>query len=461
MKARKNLITLRIFLLIVCVISKISSAPTTPGDSEIFSSDHQEESSTIDLCDTTELTELLICKANDGDCEKKNEERNLRRVQICASNPKCPYCEHNEEEVEPEIVPTINPPISDDDDETLNLDNESELLELVKPPTEINIDERIPANLIERNIVIENDNETHLYRGFVQPASNITTVIRLTNVIENNNIINVPTTLNNTNINNIHVYSNKSSNKGGKFGLGYTEDGPCCWSLKPASCKTTTVGLKCRHKRLRTCGSQCQKKVINSNRAQCMQIPQYPYMMCPPQQQPFVPQWNQPNFDYNDLDDDDDLPLFPEDSELDDDDSGWVVHQEKCKIVSEDGLQITNCTDLNIEFQNPYARNSMNIEASSRVTRNAKASKSKRREQPFYPNQMMFAQPMFIPVYMSPYAMPQAPMNYFMPQETPMPPNDGNIYYDDPDFERKDFHPYKNSKKHFKKIVAEHDEEEL
>lgn len=390
----------------------------------------------------------------------KNEERKEKRNAICALNSECRYCENVESEVEPEIVPTLNPPINHDK-ETSDVDSENELLELVKPPlNEINIDERMPANLIERNIVIENDNETHLYRGFIQPASNITTIIRLTNVIENNNIINVPTTLNNTNINNIHVYSNKSSNKGGKYDLGYTEDGPCCWTLKPASCKTTTIGLKCRHKRAKTCGPQCQKKVINSNRAQCMQIPQYPYMICPPNQQ--IP-WNSepPTFDSNDsFEDDNDMPLFPEDDELENEESGWVVHQEKCKIVSEDGLQITNCTDARIEFENPYARNSMDSETSPRQTRNAVNYKSDRRKKSLQFQPMMFPQPMYIPVFMTPYnMMQQAPMNYFMPQQLPMPPIESSLYFEEPDFNRKES---KTSKKHIKKIIMEHhDDEEL
>lgn len=448
MKARKNLIALRFFFIIICVINFTLSAPTTLDDH-----DH-EKTSTIDPCNTKELTEQLICKSNDGDCEATNLERKLKREDVCTTNAQCSYCGNKNEEddeVEPEIVPTINPPINyDDDGKMQNFDNDSEFLELVKPPTEINIDESIPNNFIERNIVIENDNETHLYRGFVQPASNITTVIRLVNVIENNNLINVPTTFNNTNINNIHVYNNKSSNKGGKFDLGYTEDGPCCWSMKPASCKTTTVGLKCRHKRLRTCGPQCEKKIINSFRARCMQIPQYPYMMCPHQQSSPWKFVNSPKFE------DDDLPLFPEDKELEDNESGWIVHQEKCKIVSEDGLQITNCTDSNVELENYYARNSLDIESSSRIARNINNNGKEQYSMPFYPNQMMFSQQMFIPVVM----MPQASINY-IPQQMPMPPVDRSLYYHEPDYERNDFHPYKNSKKYIRKIITEHDEEEL
>lgn len=451
------------------VIIQTQAAPTIPEsikekeESTTVKKDDEEASVIVtDSCDLEIFKEQSKCELSNEECKHKKELNRLKRQTICASNPQCPFCIGNDGEkliVEPEIVPTLSPPHDKIEAEVIVPDSENES-SIVISPHEL----KQSGKLIERNIVIENDKETHYYRGYVEPASNITTVIRLTNVIENKNIINMPTTLNNTNINNIHVYSNKSSSEGGKFGLGFNEDGPCCWSIKPATCKKTTVGLKCRHKRTRQCGRQCNKKMINTNRAQCIQTPQWPYMICPqpPASMPQNP-WNgmqnfypPPQFE-DEFDDDDDLSLFPEDAELEREDSGWVIQQEKCKVVSEDGLQITNCTDRNVEFDNSYARNTMD-NANIRQVRQARNAQSPQFNQQF-PNQMMMAQPIFLqPIYLpAPYFMPQSPVNYYSPQ-IPLPPL-SNQFYDEPDYEQKDINPYKNSRKHFKKIVTEHDDE--
>lgn len=456
-------------LITFLVINQVRAAPTiseaVKEKEESTTVMEDEEEASIIVTDSCDL-EILKCELSAEDCKEKNR---LKRQTICASNPQCPFCTENDDEkliVEPEIVPTLNPPHDDDkvEAEVIVPDKENKS-SIVISPHEL----KQSGKLIERNIVIENDNETHYYRGYVQPASNITTVIRLTNVIENKNIINMPTTLNNTNINNIHVYSNKSSSEGGKFGLGFTEDGPCCWSIKPATCKKTTVGLKCRHKRTRQCGRQCNKKMINTNRGQCIQTSQWPYMVCP--QPPMMPPqnpWNgMPNY-YppppqidDEFDDDDDLPLFPEDEELEREDSGWVIQQEKCKVVSEDGLQVTNCTDRNVEFENSFARNTMD-DSNIRQVRQTNPQNPQFNHQFYpqnFPNQMMMAQPIFIqPIYLpAQYFMPQSPVNYYSPQ-LPLPPT-SDQYYDEPNYEKRDTNPYRNSRKHFKKIVTEHDDE--
>ncbi|KAG5681856.1 hypothetical protein PVAND_011263 [Polypedilum vanderplanki] len=444
----------------------------------------------VDPCESEELNSLLYCAVDDNECEAKNEQITLKRQAICNKNFHCFYCNVSQPTeitnleslfVEPEIVQTIRPPLETNNenipiDETIVIDGS---VEEIIDENQATSDPSKPLKLIERNIVVENDNETHYYRGYVDPSSNVTTIIRLTNLINNTNTIYMPTTLNNTNINNIHVFSNKSANSGGKFGLGYNEDGPCCYSMKPGLCKQTTAGLKCRHKKTRVCGRQCTKKMIHTQRSFCNQIPHWPYMICPQYapQPPFYPPIQQfpPQID-DDFDDDDDLPLFPTDEELENEESDWVVHQEKCKIVSEDGLHISNCTEKNVDFEHPYARNSVD-NAGKRNPRHTKNhhKKMQPQQQQFYTyNYPPMMQPVYyqpIPIYMAPipqyypmmpYFQPApSPMNNYYPQQMPLPPIDTENYYDEPMIEIREVNPYKNSKKHSKKhpIVIEHDDE--
>ncbi|CAG9804340.1 unnamed protein product [Chironomus riparius] len=464
------------FFLTILLIELIECVPAV-----------NEEESIIIAVNSCEHEELLTCTNDDDDeCEKINNERNLKRQKICETSPQCTFCNFdtqpeisalNETDlfIEPEIVPTLSPlsemsaeknkPIN----EIITIDAD---ISTVTENQSINRNDKEPAKLIERNIVIANDNETHYYRGYVDPSSNITTIIRLTNLINNTNVINMPTTLNNTNINNIHIYSNKTSNNGGKFGLGYTEEGACCWTTKPGTrCKKTTVGPKCEHKKVKVCGKQCTKKMIHQKNP-CNNIPQWPYIICPQQMNSGLPQYypqfsppTYPQFD-DEFDDDDDLPLFPEDEELLKAESGWVVMQEKCKIVSEDGLHISNCTENNIEFEHPYARNSIGDQQKRSARHAGKFPQNMPTQNSFMPPQFYgypIMQPLYfqpIPIYIPQYYPPQPLLNNY-PQQIPFPPLDSDQYYEEPIIQQKAINPYKKSRKHARKhpIVVEHDEE--
>lgn len=180
----------------------------------------------------------------------------------------------------------------------------------------------------------------------------------------------------------------------------------------------------------------------------------------PPSSFPSYPQFEE------DFDDDDDLPLFPEDEELLKAESGWVVMQEKCKIVSEDGLHISNCTDNNIEFEHPYARNSID-DQQKRTARHAGKFQQNIPTQNQYMSPQFYGYPMMQPIYIQPipiyipqyYPQQQPMMNY--PQQLPFPPLDSDQYYEEPVIQQKAVNPYKKSRKHAKKhpIVIEHDEE--
>ncbi|XP_035892101.1 uncharacterized protein LOC118503216 isoform X1 [Anopheles stephensi] len=98
---------------------------------------------------------------------------------------------------------------------------------------------------------------------------NVTTVIRLTNIVNNTNHIHMPTTLNNTNVNNIHVYTNLTEVVPGT-GDAVAEDEPCCTAVRPKSCHTSTQGVRCKHHKFQTCGPQCTAKVIHvQKRTRC------------------------------------------------------------------------------------------------------------------------------------------------------------------------------------------------
>jgi hypothetical protein len=422
MKAALIVIVFQLVLLEITTCVPVASKDEAKSSEKIT-----EESG--DPCDLMELENISNCADKDDECSRKNEENDSKRKEICLKHPNCSYCETNGNssnievlEVDPEIVAPIG--------------ESHEALDELRSPSQ---------KLIERNIIIENDNETHFYRGFIESGANITTVIRLTNLIKNENIINMPTTLNNTNINNIHIYHNKTSEEGGKFGLGFNEDGPCCFAVEPKVCKQSTAGTKCRHKKKKVCGHQCTSKIIHPKKNSCSYTATH--IICPNNQyQPgfypppafypssnpaffppgfpgFVPQ-NPPSLD--EFDDDEDLPLFPEDDLLKNPESGWVVGPEKCKIVSEDGLQIFNCTNKGIDFEHPFARNSES-ESIRRDVRHAGHPQSPQMlnqgmpQAPYYPViPVVVMQPM--PFYVPQYYPQQPPMNYYQPHQIPQPP---------------------------------------
>lgn len=154
-----------------------------------------------------------------------------------------------------------------------------------------------------KNVKIEGDGESFDHTSIINPNHrNITTIIKLTNLINNTNHIDIPTNVNSTNINHIHLYQNHSSNEGGKYGLGYTKDGSCCFVIQPRVCSTSSKGYRCHHKRHKTCGQQCTSRVIHAisrtkctssggchlnvgyipqpSKPKCIYIPIWPFVSC-------------------------------------------------------------------------------------------------------------------------------------------------------------------------------------
>lgn len=481
-------LTISAFLCVaICCIQYTTCVPIASKKVDEITTEQPKES--IDPCDLEELKNIQKCEANDENCDEQNVQKRAKRQTFCEKNPSCPYCEllvHGnitDSEDDPLVVaPEIVAPI------IIESENLSEDEQLEQPADELRAP---PQKLIERNIIIENDNETQYYRGYIESGANITTVIRLTNLIKNENIINMPTSLNNTNINHIHIYQNKTSEDGGQFGLGFNEKGSCCYSVEPKNCKQSTSGTKCRHKKTKICGLQCTAKVIHPKKNLCSYTPQWPYVICPNSQQPgFYPPQNNPGFyppnpgfyppgypgfypqnppATEDFDDDDDLPMFPDDDLLQNPESGWIVGPEKCKIVSEDGLQIFNCTNKGVEFEHPFARNTVS-ESIKREARHANhpqgappPNQMVPQQMPYYPVMyqpviMMQPMPIYYPQY---YAQPPPSMNYYQPQQIPQPPIVDRDSYLEND-ETNEIGSYQKPRKHSKKhhpIVMDIDEE--
>lgn len=121
------------------------------------------------------------------------------------------------------------------------------------------------APSIQHNWIIQGKDKDYVHRETYRPARNVTTVIRLTNLINNTNIVNVPTTINATNINNITIFTNNTKNHGFQdFGLGVNDEGSCCFVVQPKTCHTGPQGIRCHHRRHKTCGEQCTSRIIHS-----------------------------------------------------------------------------------------------------------------------------------------------------------------------------------------------------
>ncbi|XP_001648701.2 uncharacterized protein LOC5564350 isoform X2 [Aedes aegypti] len=148
---------------------------------------------------------------------------------------------------------------------------------------------------LDRKVIVQTDEEDYEY----QVPTNVTTVIRLTNVVNNTNLINVPVNVNNTNVNNIHVYANITESLDESMRDGEPK---CCTAVQPKSCHMSTKGYKCKHKKFKTCGSQCTSDIVHVQRRKrcdsqgnckhkiayvpqpekptCIYIEQWPFVVC-------------------------------------------------------------------------------------------------------------------------------------------------------------------------------------
>ncbi|XP_053691254.1 uncharacterized protein LOC128739776 [Sabethes cyaneus] len=148
---------------------------------------------------------------------------------------------------------------------------------------------------LKRKFILQAENEDDNLEFNV--PTNITTVIRLTNVVNNTNVVNVPTHVNATNVNNIHIYANITEGDGTA-----PNEEKCCTAVRPKSCHASTQGIKCQHKKFRTCGSQCTSDVIHVQRRKrcdsqgncqekiayvpqpekpkCIYVEQWPFVVC-------------------------------------------------------------------------------------------------------------------------------------------------------------------------------------
>ncbi|XP_037944382.1 uncharacterized protein LOC119677182 [Teleopsis dalmanni] len=120
--------------------------------------------------------------------------------------------------------------------------------------------------LLEHNVLVQGINDTN-YRAPTDITANHTNIIRLTNEIQNiieNNLGNITA----RNENNIHIHQN-ISDIGGLFGLGYNQNGSCCFVIqetKDCDDDQFSTASKCHHKRRKFCSEKCKARIMYAKR---------------------------------------------------------------------------------------------------------------------------------------------------------------------------------------------------
>lgn len=158
------------------------------------------------------------------------------------------------------------------------------------PAPLVTFDSRPPE--VNHNWIVQGEDTNFVHNQRYHPARNVTTVIKLTNHINNTNVIHMPTHINATNINNITIFTNSSENNH-DFGFGATKDGPCCMVVKPKTCHTGPMGPRCHHRRHKMCGNQCTSRIMHARSSRshgvgyipqpspsCVYTEQWPFVNC-------------------------------------------------------------------------------------------------------------------------------------------------------------------------------------
>ncbi|XP_058454205.1 uncharacterized protein LOC131432120 [Malaya genurostris] len=233
-------------------------------------------------------------------CVEENKSIRLKRQSLC-------------QQTSVDSVPMQDQPLSEEDNESLELKQPApedvvmpkvhvipalESVITVEPVESNDIPEYDPSlkvKSLKRKVIIQGDDEDEDLEYHVPP--NITTIIRLTNVVNNTNVVNVPTNVNTTNVNNIHIYSNITEGESST-----PEEERCCTAVRPKTCHASTQGIKCQHKKFRTCGPQCKSDVVHVQRRKrcdpsgncqekiayvpqpekpkCVYVDQWPFVVC-------------------------------------------------------------------------------------------------------------------------------------------------------------------------------------
>ncbi|XP_037047568.1 uncharacterized protein LOC119082218 [Bradysia coprophila] len=126
------------------------------------------------------------------------------------------------------------------------------------PVCPINVDELIASNNStdesHRTIIVENDQTVDKFQT-INAAGNVTTVIRLTNIINTtSSAVSEPT---------VDGGMQLVNETGGEFGLGVNANGSCCYVVHPKTCTSTSNGRRCHHRREKMCGRICTAKVVH------------------------------------------------------------------------------------------------------------------------------------------------------------------------------------------------------
>lgn len=127
------------------------------------------------------------------------------------------------------------------------------------PVCPINVDELIASNNntgeSHRTIIVENDQNVDKFQTN-SAAGNVTTVIRLTNIINTTGSISDLPAVDGGGVDLVNE-------TGGEFGLGANANGSCCYVVHPKICTSTSNGQRCHHRREKMCGKICTAKVVH------------------------------------------------------------------------------------------------------------------------------------------------------------------------------------------------------
>lgn len=222
-------------------------------------------------------------------CQKINADCLAKCTGNATCQDECPVCPLNADLLSKDVL------------------KESALIQQLKrAPEEADVD-NTGYHTIVLHQINGNNHTVHRITRRIENGQNATTVLKLTNILNTTNYLDIPLNITTNNAHQISVYLNESLLRKNetKFSSDQVKDQanePCCWVIRPKSCFLSSSGVRCQHDRHKTCGPQCTAKIIHAQvrkrcksngkcvqriayvpqpeRPTCIYIEQWPYVAC-------------------------------------------------------------------------------------------------------------------------------------------------------------------------------------